>query len=106
MKRLLLLLALLVTACAGGDGVTEGAPDDAEAAADLQTYDGTVAYLNLEGGFYGIVTARGDDLLPTNLPAEYEEDGLAVRVTGRFLEDVATFVMWGRPFEVTEITRR
>ena len=101
MKRaaLCFVFALTLTACAGGDEATGGAPD-------LLTLDGTVVYQELEGGFYGIVTARGDELLPTNLPVEFEEDGLSVRVAGRFLEDVAAVQMWGRPFEIAEITRR
>ena len=96
MKRLALLGAL--AACAGS-----GEAADAPA---LLSFDGTVVYQDLEGGFYGIVTARGDELLPTNLPEEYREDGLAVRVTGRFLEGVAMIQVWGRPFEIAEVTRR
>lgn len=98
--KLLFLLSFALVACTGSDdAITDAMPA-------LQSFDGTVVYQNLEGGFYGIVTARGDELLPANLPAAFEEDGLAVHVEGRFLEGVATIQMWGRPFEITSIERR
>jgi len=103
VKSLVLLAVLALAACAGGDEAAGGIPDDAP---ELQSFDGTIAYVELEGGFYGIVTAQGHELLPTNLPEEYREDGLAVRVTGGFPQGVASVQMWGRPFYIVEIVRR
>src|SRR5690606_5375334 len=87
MRLAVLLFACALAACTGGNGAAVAAPANG---GDRLTFDGTVVYQDLEGGFYGIVTAQGHDLLPTNLPVEYEEDGLAVRVAGRFPDDVAT----------------
>ena len=98
-RALLFASALALAACAGGDETADGAPG-------LQAFDGTVAYQDLEGGFYGIETTVGERLLPTNLPAAFEEDGLAVHVTGRTIEDLATIQMWGHPFEIASIERR
>ena len=64
---------------------------------------GTVQYIDLEGGFYGIVADDGTQYLPLNLPAEFSEDGLAIEFTGYLREDIATIQQWGTPLEITHI---
>lgn len=44
--------------------------------------EGTVRFVNKEGGFYGIVTPGGDKLRPENLPALMKQDGLRVSFQG------------------------
>lgn len=64
---------------------------------------GTVVYMNLEGGFYGIA---GDDNVnydPLNLKEEFREDGLEVEFTAYPAEDMASFHMWGQIVEIRSI---
>lgn len=110
--------ALLLAACAPSP------PDPAVARADPRDPDppdvsledepvpedvvsavGVVTYVDLEGGFYGIVVGDSARYNPTNLDPEFQEDGLEVRFRGRIQEDVMTIQMWGQPIELIEIMR-
>jgi len=64
---------------------------------------GTVKYISLEGGFYGIVTDDGKSLDPLNLSKEYQVDGK--RIQFKYIEksDMASFHMWGMIIEIIEI---
>jgi len=68
------------------------------------TDTGTVTYIDLEGGFYGIITEDGTRYLPQNLDPAFAQDGLAVRFTLRPV-DVATIQQWGTPVEIISIER-
>lgn len=74
-------------------------------AKQAELMSGTITYQDLEGGFYGIIREDGESLLPQNLPEEFRRDGLAVRFSGREIQDVYTIQQWGTPFELTEIQR-
>jgi len=63
----------------------------------------TVKYMQLEGGFYGLITENGQKLLPMGLPKAFQQDGAVVNVLGKVKKDVMTFQQWGTPFEITEI---
>jgi hypothetical protein len=65
---------------------------------------GTVTFIDLEGGFYGIVADDGARYLPLNLPEEFAEDGLAITAEVVVKEDVATIQQWGTPVEIVSIT--
>ena len=92
----LLLTALLLFAGCAASGSTDG---------DLVRFDGTVVYVDLEGGFYGIEAVTGERLLPLNLAEGFQRDGLAVTVHGRF-EEAMTIQQWGRPFQIESIEER
>jgi len=64
---------------------------------------GTVKYLPMEGGFYGIHAESGARYRPVNLPGDCAEEGLRVRFCARPLEGVVSFHMWGVPVEILEI---
>jgi len=68
--------------------------------ASLVAFEGTVRYISLEGGFYGIETDTGVRLNPVNLPEGLQRNGLGVR--GKYVKagDVAGIQMWGTPVEV------
>ncbi|MDG5816123.1 hypothetical protein QA601_13600 [Chitinispirillales bacterium ANBcel5] len=68
-------------------------------------YSGTITYIDLEGGFYGIITEEGERYRPINLPEEFREDGLKVTFSGSVAEDVVGIHMWGKPFEIDHIER-
>lgn len=93
---LALLLATVAAVCISGC-LGEPEPPTVSGA-------GTVQFIDLEGGFYGIVTDDGIQYLPLNLPEEFSEDGLAIEFTGYLREDVATIQQWGTPLELTEIS--
>ena len=63
---------------------------------------GRVQFLNLEGGFYGIITDSGKKILPMNLAKEYAQNGAVVRIKGK-VKNVLTIQQWGTPFTITEI---
>jgi len=57
---------------------------------------GTVKYLDLELGFYGIFSDDGEHYDPVNLDEEFKVDGLRVRFTAKILESQFSFHMWGK----------
>jgi hypothetical protein len=63
---------------------------------------GRVQFLNLEGGFYGIITDSGKKLLPMNMAKEFAQNGAIIRVKGK-VKDVMTIQQWGTPFMITDI---
>jgi len=68
----------------------------------MNEYKGTIHFLNLEGGFYGIITDKGIKLLPMNLAKAYQKAGAIVKVKGEIV-DVMTIQQWGTPFKIAEI---
>ena len=65
--------------------------------------EGVVRKLEMEGGFFGIFTTDGKQLLPMHLPEEFKVHDLTVRFRYRSLKDVVSIQMWGRSVVVTEI---
>lgn len=70
---------------------------------DIFTTTGTVRFIDLEGGFYGIVAEDGAHYEPSGLPSGFQIDGLHVRFTACILKDTASIRMWGTPIEVLTI---
>ena len=66
---------------------------------------GIIKYMDLEGGFYGIVADDGEDYNPLNLPQEFKTDGLRVKFSGKIRDDVYTVQMWGRVIELESINK-
>lgn len=104
---LLTSVALLAAACSntGGSLPDPDAPsesDEAPAPEDIVSGIGTVQYVELEGGFYGIVADDSTRYNPQNLSEEYREDGLRVRFRAAE-RDVMTTQMWGTPVEILDI---
>lgn len=64
---------------------------------------GTIAYQDLEGGFYGIVGDDGNKYLPLNLDAPYRQNGLRIAFEYEEAGGVATVHMWGIPVNITFI---
>ncbi|MGB1263604.1 MAG: hypothetical protein ACPG52_11895 [Cognaticolwellia sp.] len=63
---------------------------------------GRVQFLNLEGGFYGIITDSGKKILPMNMKKEFAKNGAIVRIKGK-VKNVMTIQQWGTPFTITDI---
>ncbi|RJS90857.1 hypothetical protein CW705_05065 [Candidatus Bathyarchaeota archaeon] len=69
------------------------------------TARGTIRYIPLEGGFYGIITDDGKKYLPLNLPERYRHDRLRVWFKAKLRRNVTTIYMWGEPIEILKIKR-
>jgi hypothetical protein len=67
------------------------------------TATGTVTWLPMEGGFFGIITDDGKRYDPLNLPAEYAKDGMRVGFTAKTDPDMASFHMWGTIVSIIDI---
>jgi L-ascorbate metabolism protein UlaG (beta-lactamase superfamily) len=64
---------------------------------------GQIKFLNIEGGFYGILADDGQKFDPLNLPAQFKKDGLRVRFAVKVKEGMASFHMWGKIVEIVNI---
>jgi len=64
---------------------------------------GTVTYLDLEGGFFGIAGDDGKKYEPLNMDAKYWKDGLRVAFDANIVKDTATTRMWGTPVNLVYI---
>src|SRR5689334_23773447 len=84
MNRAYLLPLILLAACGGGsdDWVTPPS-SNSETVGSSITIVGIVRRVPLEGGFYAILGSDGVTYDPTNLPAAFQRDGLAVEAVAR-----------------------
>jgi len=64
---------------------------------------GTVLFLSMEGGFYGIVSDTGQKYDPINLPKKFEIDGLKVEFWPEPFDGFTSFHMWGELVEIEKI---
>ena len=74
----------------------------------LITYDngstiGIVSFVDLEGGFYGIITDKGELHNPVNLHVDFRVDGLRISYKYKTLQNVASIQMWGTSVEILEV---
>jgi hypothetical protein len=67
---------------------------------------GTIRYMDLEGGFYGIVADSGERYDPVNLPAGYRKDGLRVRFQVKEKKGMVGIHMWGKIVEIVKIEKQ
>ncbi len=84
----------------GGTSTMNGTNQDPEE--NLISGMGTIHYMEMEGGFYGIIMTDGTKLLPLELPETFKKDGMKVSFKAR-RASVMTIQMWGTPVEILEI---
>ena len=77
----------------------------ADTTAAASEVEGTVRRVDLEGGGWVIETANGT-FQPTNLAAEYQDDGLAVLVALRPRPDMASALQMGTLADVVTIRKK
>jgi hypothetical protein len=65
---------------------------------------GTVTWVPLEGGFYGIIGEDGTQYDPLNLPEEYSVDGYRIGFTAVEEQNWASIHMWGTIITITGTT--
>ncbi len=70
---------------------------------DVET--GTVKFMDLEGGFFGIITDEGKHYDPINLESDYQIDDLRVRFKAKIRDDLGSFHMWGTIIEIIWIEK-
>ena len=66
-------------------------------------FRGTITYISYEGGFYGITSDADWHYEPTNLPAEFREDGLRVFVFAQRKLHMGSAYTWGEIIEIRSI---
>ena len=64
---------------------------------------GFIKYVELEGGFFGIMTEDGHKYFPEYLEPDFKQDGLNVRVVAQPQEQILGIQMWGTPIEILRI---
>lgn len=72
---------------------------------DIIRGTGTVRYIDLEGGFYGIITANNGHWDPINLTSEFKVDGLRVEFKAKIRNDLGSYHMWGTIIELISIKK-
>ncbi len=87
-------LSLLLTGCGLVGLGSEG---------DVIEGTGTVAFIELEGGFYGIIADDGTGYDPVDLPAAHQVDGQRVRYRLREADTRYSYHMWGLLVNVIEV---
>jgi len=64
---------------------------------------GTVTWIPLEGGFYGIIADDGTQYDPLNLPKEYAQDGFRIGFKAIEEPNMASIHMWGTIVTITSV---
>jgi hypothetical protein len=60
---------------------------------------GTVKYIALGTGFWGIIDEKGNEWRPVNMPEQLKKESKSVAVTIREVDDMSIF-MWGTAVEI------
>jgi hypothetical protein len=71
---------------------------------DIVIGTGRIKFINLEGGFYGILANNGNQYDPINLAPEFQVEGLRVMFSLRILENQTNVHMWGSMVEILSMT--
>lgn len=100
------MIVALVAACSsdGGDWVKPVPPAGTNGPA--VTITGVVRHFEIEAGFYAI---RGDDSVtydPTNLPTQFQKDGLKVEAVARRRDDMMSTRQVGPIVDLERIRAR
>ncbi len=82
--------------------VKEDAKQDTQNPQEQQmiTVTGTIRFLPMEGGFYGLDGENGKKYMPQGIDKSMLKNGLVVEVTGTVLTDMLTFQQYGEVLKV------
>jgi hypothetical protein len=112
MKTFARMLGVVLLVVSGAcHSAKQSEPRDASAGTDAVpppsgwVVTGTVRHVDVEGGFYGIVTDGGTKLDPVNLPDAFQQDGLRVRARVERITGGVSSHMWGGVVKILEIER-
>jgi len=62
--------------------------------------NGTIKYINIEGGFWGIISTSGQQFLPVNLPSSYQVHGASISCNYRPAKQMDSFIQWGLAIQI------
>ena len=85
------------------DPIVVASPEPEISKPETITILGFIKYVELEGGFFGIMTEDGNKYFPEYLEQDFKQDGLGVRVQAKPQEQILGIQMWGTPIEVIKI---
>lgn len=60
---------------------------------------GKVVFKSIEGGFWGIEDAKGNQYRPVNMPEKLKEVGKEVSIEAKEVDEMSVF-MWGIPVKI------
>jgi hypothetical protein len=69
------------------------------------SFNGSIRYVEIEGGFYVIDDESGEVYDPINLSEELQDDGIQVYGSALIRNDVASSHMYGQIVEILEINQ-
>lgn len=104
-----LVLGVLLLSCAGQErpaNESESPKRPTESPKGEFQFEGVVQYRQIEGGAWVIESEEGTTYEPSDLPEEYREEGLRVRVWANRLDDQVSFRMVGPIISIERIERR
>lgn len=61
---------------------------------------GIVKFVDIGPGFFGIVTSKGEELLPLNLPEQLKYEGKEIEVLATDATDNMSMFMWGKAVKI------
>lgn len=64
---------------------------------------GHVEYLNIQGGFFGIIGDDGQKYQPTNLPPKVRTNGLPIKFNATINDNIVSSFMWGTIVDVSDV---
>ncbi len=109
MTRVMAGLTIFLAACASGGAGRETNPWEelgtGEQSGPVFHLGGTVRHVELEGGLFVIDAADGTRYVPTNLPSDYQIDGLALEAEARRRDDMASIAMVAPLVELVRIRK-
>ncbi|HVL17690.1 MAG TPA: META domain-containing protein [Gemmatimonadales bacterium] len=107
--RALASLTLCLAACASGGAGRESNPWEdlgrGKESGPVFHLGGTVRHVELEGGLFVIDAADGTRYVPTNLPPDYQIDGLPLEAEARRRDDMASIAMVAPLIELVRIRK-
>lgn len=61
---------------------------------------GTIKYISLEGGFWGIISNSGQQFLPVNLPISFQVHGTPITCNYKQANHMDSFINWGERIQI------
>ncbi|MDP3052022.1 MAG: hypothetical protein Q8N42_00780 [bacterium] len=101
-KEKFLILATFLAMAAVMSIIMFGIIGTASSLEKMKTIKGTVHYISIEGGFWGIVTDDGKKYDPIYLPSELRRPGLRAEFRLMILEGHVGLRMWGTLVEILD----
>ena len=63
---------------------------------------GKVEYVDLSGGFWGLIDQNGQQWRPVHMPAALQHQGLEVQLSCKQSKETISIFMWGTTIEIKE----